>query len=707
MKRLFFITAFVLSAVLVGFVSADDDFFAPEEPAAENKTEENASPVLAKSAAEPSAEETSNGESVLAEPRIPADALLILRTVQLARLNEKCRHLLKEIGLGPISPLEMLKLSAFGKAVLAIDIHRPAAVVYLNDREEPFPAILLPVSDFSAFASALGAEISSDSLPSGTVVELKNPAGASAALQGDWAVVFESKYNAEARPFIDGPFLLPNDSSPRTLKNPDITVEITPLGFAVFERLIRQAKADLTPVVHQTLQGLHLLGDEAEFSEQELSQRAERFIRWPADNLRLLQFDLKIARSALVTALALTPKPDTPLARQIGDTGGPLIPTSLEGPEFLKIVPVVPAPLSGQIDITPETASSFDPPFDRLRHVEYSFAVPSEGELLAESWCFFLEVDDSEAFMRELIVPKAQLIGSKIGADKLGEIGAQVLGNLATRRQSRGRRPLLGSPEDAAAVGEQLGANIGANLGMSVGEQEAMKIRSFDGFPMYTSDLVLYTKQMKEIRARQRGEQTRPPIILDGSPTLRILIGNILSGLESGSLEGMIQSQFDQYGAHFAESDRPLLARRNLTLRLDETHLLMVPGDENLLRAAKDRWIRYTETQKSGAQIPAVSDLAWQKSWDLLCREMTSPTDQILRSATQFSPVAAKQFLRYVRQYYAPKLPEFWRADVPKNLSEFFSVSTTSSNAGLLYGVAPNDLIAVWVAQRLSAKNKK
>lgn len=718
--RKFFLPLFAaLALALAGTVVADDDFFAPESAAPEvveslaaasesaSKTaesvQESAPPAAETEAVPPSvpASDTSAAaDAVPLDRLIPSDALLIFRTVRLARLNEKLRYLFERAGWGKLAPSDWLKLASFGKGVDAVDFNRSAAIVYL-----PLPspdvlasAVFLPVNDFAAFAAALGA----DSVPAeGAPVELKKVPGWSAFSLKGYAVLYESQHGdfpvriASSEPF-------PVDRyTPSGLKQPDFTLETTERGVRVFANLAHKAANDFLPLVRKALAGMDVLEGDAG-GPFDISSRTDEILRRIGTNLRSARFDGMIGRDGLVSATVLRPYPETPLARQIDDKGGPSIPTSLDGPDFLKIVPDRRAPLAGQVDLSPESAANLEQPFDRIRHIEYSFALPQEGELLAESWCFFLEVDDSEAFVNELIVPKAQLIGGHIGSEKLGELGAKILGNLATRRQARGYRPLLGSPEEAAAIGEELGANLGGSIGASVGEQEAMKIYDFDGQKLLISDLALYTQKMKEIRARERGERTRPPILLDGEPTLRLLIGNILSGLESGSLEGIIR---DHFGVAANSSDGDLLlARRNLILVLDPAHLLIVPGNESALRAGLRRWRAYQDGASANETDETNDYGRWRKSWDDLCLEMNAPEAQILRSANRFDLNAARVKADFARQYYVPNLPVLFPKPLPANLPGALAVSTTGPETALFYSVVPNEIVAALVDQFLKKK---
>lgn len=691
-------------------IRGQDDFFGPET-SAETPAETLAAVSETPAAPEPqtaAAEQPNTGvsnETAALESLIPSDSLLVFRTIRLKRLNEKGRYLFEKAGLGKLSPTEWLKLASFGKVVGALDMERSAAVCYLPAPPPAAPAVVvfLPVSDFGAFVSALGGEpVTSDTSGVPVPVALKKPLGWSAFAWRGFAVLYETASGNILTQVTSGEPFDPNRYTPSGLKHPDFTLEVSERGVRVFANLTHAAVNDFLPVICEALRGMDVWESAASETAFGLSERADELLRQTGANLRSARFDAMIGRDGIVTATVLRPYPETPLARQIADTGGPYTPTSLDGPGFLKILPDERSPISGQVDLAPESAARLEKPFDRIRHVEYSFALPKEGELLAESWCFFLEVDDSAAFIQELIVPKAQLIGSHIGSEKLGELGAKILGNLAARRQARGRRPLLGTPEEAAARGEEIGASLGSSIGSAVGEQEAMKIYDFEGKQLLISDLALYTQKMKEIKAQERGERTRPPILLDGEPTLRLLIGQVLSGLESGSLEGMIQNQFG-LPSNVSSGDL-LLARRNLILVLDEAHLLIVPGNESVLRDALKQWRLYVQNQENAPFDP--SDFGqWRGNWDALCLEMNDPAAQILRSANRIDLAAAQKTADFARRYYVPNLPAVFPKPLPDTLATALAVSTTGPETALFYSAVPNEILAVLVDQFL--KNKK
>ena len=639
------------------------------------------------------------------EKLLPNEALMILRTAPVGRLNKSVGHLLGQVGLGELAPLDWLKISPYGKVLASLDRKRSLGLVWMASKSKT-PALILyvPVLSGDRFIETLGISGENDD----TIKELTKPEGWLCASKNGYVLLTNGANRSpleralNARPFSQKRF------TPPALKDPDVSLEMTERGIPYLSGLgVSAAKPFLRLLARVGTK------KETAAEQQKLTERffgyLELFREESGKNLRALRIDGVIANDALLTAFSFVPQPGSPLSRQIADRGGLETPTSLET-GFLKVVPNVPSALCGQTDIAPEIASELEPPFNRLRHVEYAFPPPNEGHPLAESWCFFLEVDDSEAFIRELVVPKARKIGEHIGSESLGELGAKLLGNMATRRQARGRQPIIGTPKEAAALGGEFGSALGAQIGSAVGESEATKMSDFEGYWLLETDLALYIRQMREINALESGEKTREPVLLTGEPTLRLLIGQMLSGLESGSLDGIIRNKLTSAAGELAlEDEVPLLAVKNFFLILDSRHLLVVPGDKKMLRAAKNRWQDYQQVLKAKEESDEAhwqdyllalqakeeaEGARWRPYWDLICEEMENPKGQTLRGAARFDPPVAQRFVDCVRNYYAPGLPKPFAQRIKPEMPPILSISTTSKNAAVLSLSLPTPLAA-------------
>ncbi len=632
------------------------------------------------------------------ETVLPSNSLMILRTSPIKRLNDNSRSLIKGLGFGDLSPLTWLSLSPYGKSVNQLDQSRPVGVCWLvsNRHPEPATAIFLPIRRFVPFVRALGAKVDSSltdaDVPEGTIFDLKTPSNWIAFQLRGYAILLKKEDESSVKTILSARPVGAGLFSPSGLEEPDFSLKITSTGIRLSAMLRESAGPEFHYFLRNVLRELEKSDVDLDLNPGALHFQLNQFSDWMVENVNELVLDGKIIDSGLVTSSVFVPVPGSKLAGQIRNSGGPRTPTLLNQPGFLKVLPPAPSPLTGQTDLFPEFAAPLDPPFNRVRHIEYSFNLPERGELLAESWAFFLEVDDTDAFVRELIIPKAKLIGSHMGSDQAGQMIGEFLGNLSAQRQGRGRRPLLfNSPEEAAMIGRAIGAGLGSEIGSNLGEKEAMKTYDFDGYKLYISDLVLYTQQMREIQARERGESGPPPIFVTGEPSARILIAKLLAGLQTGSLDDLLHSQLDPGGK---PDDAPLLARRNLILILDKTHLLIVPGNERILREAVRNWRGFLRRKGEGIDERDLSSPEpWREERDEIYRVMADPSSQILRGAFLFDLGAAQALSEMVRADYAPGMKPLLTTPVPRDLSRPFFLSTNAPNAGYFYGVYYNDFL--------------
>lgn len=649
------------------------------------------------------------------EEVIPEYALMIVRVSSVEDFNERGKLLLGQLGMGSFGPLDWLKLSLYGKAASLVERKRQAAVVYIPAGAIPRMMMILPVKNYRDFAAALGADVSSlgETIPDGTLSELKLPAGYRMYPHKGYAVLVEPLPQTvlekvwQAASFREKGYFTPSG-----IKNPHVSLEITPLGIQHFVALGNAALSDFAPVFSETMKSLKMEDPELNFAE-DYFQRATRLVEWVNGNVQSLRLDWHIAKETTLASATIFPRADSPLYAQIRDPRSPMVPVTLDREAFLKVVPDIPSPLAGQLDVSEEASVSLPPPYHRIRHVEYTFSLPATNELLAESWCFFLEVNDSEAFVREMIVPNAQLIGSHIGSEKAAELGAKILGNMAVRRQQRQlgrRRPPVNpaDPEAAARTGEKIGAMLGGLIGKSQGEKEGMKTVDFEGYPLYISDLVFFTEQMQKIRAAQAGElPPKEPLVLTGEFTILKLLGGSISGL----LDGDINVDFQEMFPNEQAPAKPLLARQNFILVLSPHHLLIVPGNEDVLRMAKNNWERVRTLflpppPDENGEVPPVPplppagwyaqtmpDTSWRQLWETIYQNVIHPEQHLLRSATQVDVSKGQWMANYLRQYYIPQLPQPQLDPLPLDTPAILSISTTSHQAAYFYTGLPNEMI--------------
>ncbi|MDD3587424.1 MAG: hypothetical protein PHQ75_09590, partial [Thermoguttaceae bacterium] len=634
------------------------------------------------------------------EDVVPVSALLMLRTSSLDLFERQVKLLADKVGFGAINPVDYIKFSAWGRSFPFLNRSLPAAVVYVADGKQQVPVFYLPVNDFKGFAKSLGASLGeypgSTPVPDKKILKLRTPAGAVIWSDKNYAVILGAKKNSQslAAQLITIPSWRKQGYSffPSGFKRSDLSLDITSQGVGSLLALARSAFQDVVPLI-QSAAGKMNSNFSVDGMPDDYLNKVSNIISWIDHNVSCLRIDFQIDAAAISTALNLIPLDNSELRAQIQDDSQPEVPVTLDLRRFLALVPDVPAPISGQIDLTASVFAKLEAPFNRIRHIEYSLSLPGKNELLTESWCFFLEVDDSQKFVEELIVPKAQFLGSRIGGDRLSELGAQILGNLAVRRQSRqngrgyARRPA--DPERAASVGAELGERLGSQIGGAAGVKQAMKKYSFDNYPLYVTDVAFYTRQMRIIRAQDSGQIQKPPILLTGEPSLYKLITNIIDGVERGSLEGMIQNSFiNRSNTALPGGEPPLLAKTNLILVLDSRRLLIVPGNEQLLRAAKDNWERVRDifvqnykvvTTPEGIPVYeplpkaprsfGASPQATQAFtlWQYVQSQIPQFEKHKIRTVTRIEPVNVRFMGDYLRAYYVPDLPQWVNSKVSHN----------------------------------------
>ena len=750
-QSFFFLTCLTLSALLArGAAAEEDDFFfaddeAPAAEAAENAPPaENAAPAAEDdffSDGEPSAEsaeaepnasagESSKNGSFLSgflsrfdknddgksdyrtpiETVLPRDALMLAATSPITALNENVSRLLKGLGLGKLSPTDWIRLSPYGKAFKFVDQSRALGIVWtaLDEKNPPTMVLYIPIRRYLPFVSGLGADVASyesdAALPAGTLLPLTKPAGWFAFQKNGYACLFKSQTAPNVEDLLAAPAVGTSFYGGPGLAGADLRLAVTPYGIRRLIELASSADSAVLEILPSILEQIKASNPDFDLSVDDALPQMNSFADWVIENLRQLLFEVKLTSDDLLAAAILVPERGTELATQIQNRGGPDIPTLLDQPEFLKVLPEQYAPISGQTDLFPEFAAKLEPPFDRVRHIEYSIGVPREGQLLAESWAFFLEVDDSDAFVHELVVPKARLVGGHIGAEKMSDIAGQILGSMSVRRRSTGRRPLFFStPQEAAEVGAGLGELVGKQIGSRVGEEQALKKYDFEGFPLYVSDMKTYIEEMRKIRAEESGERQRPaPPILSPRASFLTILTTLLSGLETGSIDSMINGQVAARGGD--PDGAPMPAVENLILVLDRSHILIVPGDRDLLSAALARWRDFVDRRGAGV---GELDSSWRERRDLLYGTMSEARTQILRSAALFDLSATRAAAKYLQKNYGIDLPPAVERPVPAELAEPLFVGTNAPGAGLLYAVFPNEFLKFLLESQQSDSKEK
>lgn len=648
---------------------------------------------------------------------IPANVGAVLETPSLRALDAGISTFFAQTSGVEFAPLTALRLTPFRSALSALDFDAPAGVFVFCETVPPTPVLVLPVDDFPRFVKALGADAKKPDAAGRVRISKPLDAFAQPFGRGFAAVYLPENADAAAR-FLNAP--APTRPTPRLrpgLKTPFLTATLTPRGVAVLGDPRRPFWGELNAFLTANL------GDNAGFP---IAANLDAFRQKFQNDLAQVRIDVALDEYGTYISTQTEPNPRSPGARRLAAV--PFAsPVDFTADRFFYILPNAEAPISGQAELSPPLVADLPAPFNRLRRVEYSLNLPRVGELAAESWLFYLEVDDAKAFVRELTVPNAKKIGRYMGEKQASELGAQIFGNIAARRlerQTGRRRPPRNyvDPQAAAERGAALGALIGGAIGESAGEKEALKEFDFYGYKAYISDLETYTRQTAIMRADEQGKIPPKPIVLNGDRVLLGLAGELISGLETGALEtGTRDAFFDSAFADERFADpTPLFARRSVNVILDERRLLVGLGNERFLRAALDNWNAVAAVERAiadaekaaadaasrGEPLPPrppvpvpryaadVQDVDFPVNWRNLGAQIPADDEFNVLGAVRFSPVDAQIMGAWLRQNYFPTLPDFAPKTLPKGTPQTLWTSSVSGGREFVRGVVPNRTIA-------------
>ncbi len=642
----------------------------------------------------------------------PESVAFVARTPSLRRFEDDLATFFQQTSDVEFRPLTAMRATPFGGAVKALDFDAPAGLFLFFDAESPRArvAVVLPVDDFKAFVGALDGNAKQPE--TNGCVRVKRPVDALArqidggfvalARPEDAAVLarFDAPKPTAPRPGgprRDRPNAVAPPSAPVAelapgLAEPTLTFEATPRGLLEATERNRpfwnELAASTPPELAPLFASVANVAPDADALRERL--RAE---------IASIRCDLSLDEYGAFVSFQTEPRPGSATARRLASLP-PAAPIDLTADRFFFILPDAEAPLSGQFDLAPALVADLPKPFDRLRRVEYSLALPRQGELAAESWLFYLEVDDSQAFIRELTVPKAQEIGRYVGSKQAAELGAELFGALAARRQDRQmarRRPPRNpaDPEAAAARGEALGALIGGLIGESAGEKEALKEFEIDGYRAYISDLETYVRQSAIMRADREGRIPPKPLGVGGG-SFSSLTGALLAGIENGDLEDRLRYAMlssANADARFADPT-PLFARRSIAVVLDERRLLLSLGNDVFLRMALQNWRSETEPGRRRAYKTTVPDVDFSVNLNRLAAQLPPQDAFNVRGAVRFDAADAQTFAAWLRVNYFPNLPNFNARPLPPDAPQALWIWSFDKNRDFVRGVVPNRTLA-------------
>ncbi len=686
---------------------------------------------LPKTAGKPTAPKPSSNASGTAQTSVPfcpvesviaGKSIAVLKIASLNDLNAKGKDILNEMKISSYAPLDWLKFTPFAKAVDNMIPNKPIAVSIIPNGNELGHVIYLPVKNYSAFASALGAKNAHQAaqeewgvLPANTCVNISLPDGYFICGYCGYALLFSKNLRNAVGKFYDrGTLAESRKSRPSVLKGAVLSFESYPDGIRQIKQIRQNGLAGFSLDINKWAESLN----DPNYQTGKIKVNKDLENRWndlldrTEKNLRYFQIDLDIQDKTLLTAITGTPADETPMMAQIEDRTIADVPLYFTSDKFTKIVPEYSAPVTGQIDLSSTAAASLQSPFNQIRHVEYSLILPGEKNFLAENWCIFLEVSDAKTFVRELVVPKAQYIGGYTGAEMGGELAARVFGNIAVRRQNRG---MAANPAEAAAAGNSFGARLGERIGQMMGEKEATAVYDFEGFPLYIADMEFYVRKMEEIKAKESGQHAPKAVWLNGERTLINTVLEVLSGRENELTSLMNRSSYQNDNNSAPESGSPaspnLIAKKNFFLVLDDHHLLIVPGNRDLLREAKNNWLKLIDEMKKENVRPTLKSAQtepqdWSVLWDLINGEIVNASRQQIRSITRLDPPSIKYLGSYLNTYYLKGAP-LKLDSIPDDTPEALLFTTTSDRSFHAYYVAPLKTIASLVQVIKEVNNAK
>ncbi len=605
--------------------------------------------------------EFSKRSGVKAPLPVPREVGVLLKTPSLRALDAGLSVFFKRTSDVEFSALSALRLTSFAPVLRQIDPDAPAAITLFCETRPPKAALVLPVAQerFARFVDALNKTVPESERQAPNVDKGRKTAKTSVTLEETIettirqidanyvALVLESdsqlleRFAPDVLRGADEKELAPG------LKDAFLSLELTPRG-AFFltapDRPIWSEFENLT---------IQLQNFAPDYPIKENLAQLRATLR---SNLGAARIDLAVDDARVYLSTQKAPKAGSTAFKRVASYPrlSPFDPTV---DRYFAVLPYKRGAIAGQTEIAPTTAATLEPPYNRLRYVEYSLALPEKNELAAESWLFFLEVDDSQKFVEEAILPNAREIGSYVGAREAEEIGAEIFGAMAARRRdrqlSRRRQPArLADPNEAAARGAALGALIGASIGESSGEKSAMKEYPIDGYTAYVSDLETFARQKALMNAEKAGVSTPRPsgMLIDPNRPLLSAVGGLLANVDGG--EDALQRAMLQSANARSEliDDAPLLARTGYWVVLDKQRLLFGLGNVNLLRTAINNW--NASTKPSVRYLSFDSDASAVDSLKGLCAKTPNLQDVQAVGTIRLDLSAAQEYYRWFLTNY-------------------------------------------------------
>ena len=633
----------------------------------------------------------SSATSAAALP-IPRNAGVILQFSSLKALDQAVGEFSFRTGGERFSVLATLRLTAYRGALNCINANSPAAAVVFCDTVPPKIAVALPVSSkqFSTFVSVVAKasksekpNVDSKSQTARFTLTLKEPLDLVARQVSDDYLVVTNAENESLFSFF-APTNAPSRAvtAPTELKSPVVTINVLERG------LVQLSKPD-RPF---WIEAQNLLAELQKTTPALPKIDLEAVHKYAADNFSGVRYDLTIDDYGLYAALQTTVKPNSEAAAQLASYRDPY-PLNTTADRFFSILPDVESALAGQVDVPGSLAKTLPAPFNRVSFVEYCLGLPTDGELAAESFMFYLEVDDAELFAKEMIIPKAREVGRYVGSKQAADAASQLLGGLAERRlarQNASRRPVpdrrRANPERAAEVGETLGTLIGGIVGESVGEDTAMKEHRVSGFKTYVSDIETYVRQTALMKAEKAGSYNA-----SAASTMRNGAFSPVEALISiiqndGELQRSLLRSANDEAAQVDQT--PLFAREGYLVVLNKNAILFCLGNQDLLKLGINNY--RASREPSVNYIAQTADADAPISLGRLGAFIPDLQSSNIIGSMRVDLAATQAYYRWLQQYYFPKAPSFSNPKLPFETPKILIVSSVYPNRAVQRFVLPH-----------------
>ncbi len=626
-------------------------------------------------------ENSSEGQESRRRPRrgqeqlpIPRSAGVVLSAPSLKSLDAAAGDIFAGTGSERFSMIGALLLTDYRRVLFNLDQEAPIGLYVFCQTVPPTVAVALPVDekDSDAALAAL-AKASKGAAPQKNggdySLSVKLPDEiklAARQINQDYLVITKAESQTILNEFAVGNLVPVSPSgAPPAFKRTALTLEVSPVGVALLTDPRRPFWREVDRLVYDVKMAAPSIAN-IEF---------DAVRRYVADNLASLRYDLAVDKYGVYAGLQTRPRPNSEAQRELASYRAPS-PINLEPDRFFSILPTSLFAAAGQMEISQELANKLPKPFNRVQFVEYSLGLPAPNQLAAESWLFYLEVDDAEQFAREMIIPKAREIGRYIGAKQGGEAASQLLGKASEARldrQLKRRVPprRFADPERAAALGGAIGAALGGLIGENQGEEIAMREQRINGFKTYVSDLETYARQSALMRAEQEGKTAhRTSALANHDFSFVETLVSVLDGADDLQSSMLKTVNSDALQA----DDAPLLAKTGYLVILDKNTILYSLGNESLARYGINNYQATREPERV-RYLSLADDSDEVYSLTQLIAQIPNVEHANTVGAALLDPSAAQAYYRWLQGYYLPNAPvvnsELLPSDTPKLLALF------------------------------------